>query len=207
MNISVPGCCLIIGQQGSGKSYLLKYFIYKNRSILKYGIVFSHTAFNEGNLDYLPKKYIYSDYQPDKAYNLMKIQESLPKEKRHLAFIILDDCVYDKWTTCKYFKRMITQLRHYNILVIICAQYANKIPPDIRENCFQACLFNLSTKNSIEAAYESYGQKFESYTDFKNFLLENTKDRNFIFYNKLDNEKPYKISKAPPKIPRFRLKY
>src|SRR5690606_30200211 len=97
MNFTLPGLIIITATQGSGKSHLVKYIIYQNKNKLKYGVAFSHTAFNEGNLMYLPKKYIFAEYKPDILHNLMNIQEKISKNKRPLAFVILDDCVFDSW--------------------------------------------------------------------------------------------------------------
>jgi hypothetical protein len=209
MNISTPGLVIITASQGSGKSHLMKYIISQHKQKLKYGIAFSHTAFNEGNLSYIPKKYIFAQYQPDKLQNLMKIQESLPQGKRPLAFVILDDCLFDSWVNCKHFNRLMTQLRHYNILVIITTQYVNKISTMIRENAFQVCIFASDTERSLKSLYESYGQKFEKFSDFKDYIMKNTGDYKFIFYNRneMDKDKQYQILKAPAKLPNFRLKY
>ena len=194
---------------GEGKSHLVKYLIKSNKNQLKYGIVFSHTAFNEGNFDYIPKKYIYTSYMPEKLNNLMIIQEQQEKKERCAAFVILDDCVFDSWIYCKYFNRLITQVRHYNVLVIITTQYVNKIPPVIRENAFQVCIFNSDTKRSLSILYESYGQKFTTFEDFKKYILNNTGQHRFIYYNRKENEKEkqYLIMRAPKKIKPFRLEY
>lgn len=195
MKCTIPGVVLICGSQGSGKSNLLKYIIKSNRDTLKYGIAFSHTAFRDGNLEYIPKKYIHNQYNPEIMRNLMSIQSKLDDDNRHPAFVILDDCVIDSWVNCKFFSQMITQVRHYNLFVVITTQYVNKIPAFIRENAMQICMFSADIKRSIDALYESFGQKFETVDKFKKYLLENTKDYNFILYNRKDMT--YSKMKAP----------
>ena len=206
MKLSIPGLVLIIGAQGSGKSHLLRHLIYSNRKRLSYGIVFSHTAFNEGNLEYIPSKYVYSQYNPTALQALMKIQSDIPKHKRKSAFVLLDDCVFDSWINCKVFSQLATQLRHYDVLLIITSQHLKKIPAFIRENASATALFQMDTENSIKAAYECYGQRFNNEREFKKFLFANTLKRQFVYYEK-NSDKPYMIMKAPQKVPKFKLKY
>src|SRR5690606_27755811 len=149
MDITTPGLVIISGQQGSGKSNLLKYIVKLLRKQLKYGVMFSQTAFNEGNLDYIPEKYIHTQYNPEILHNLMKIQAGLDKENRHLAFVIFDDCIVDSWVNCKWFNQLVTQVRHYNILIIITTQYINKVPIMVRENAFQVAMFSADTHRCI----------------------------------------------------------
>ena len=205
MDITVPGLVIISGQQGSGKSNLLKYIMKLLRSKLKYGIAFSQTAFNEGNLDYIPKKYVYTQYDPIALGNLMKIQAAQTKEKRHLAFVVFDDCVVDSWVNCKLFNQLVTQVRHYNVLIIITTQWISKIPPMVRENGFQVAMFSADTHRALEALFESYGQKFENLNQFKKYLQQNTQDFHFVFYNRKDNS--YKKLKAPAVVKIRKYKY
>ena len=205
MEFSIPGVVLICGSQGSGKSNLLQHIMKISQPKLKYGIAFSHTAFRDGNLGYIPQKYVHTQYKPEIMANLMKIQASLPDKNRHPAFVVLDDCMIDSWVNCKYFNQMITQVRHYNLFVVITTQYVNKIPPVIRENAMQVCMFKASTKRSINALYESFGQKFETQEEFKQFLYRNTEDYKFILYKSADVS--YVIAKAPAKAKCRPFKY
>jgi hypothetical protein len=61
----------------------------------------------------------------------------------------------------------------------------------------------------LEALWESYGQKFESLNDFKNYVMKNLGKYKFIYYNKDNQEKKlddvYKVMMAPQKIPKFKI--
>jgi hypothetical protein len=41
----------------------------------------------------------------------------------------------------------------------------------------------MTGKRALEALYESYGQQFDLYMDFKKYLLENTGNHQFIWYD------------------------
>lgn len=68
----------------------------------------------------------------------------------------------------------------------------------IRENAFQVCIFASDTERSLKSLYESYGQKFEKFADFKDYIMANTGNFQFIFYNRneMDKGKQYQILKA-----------
>jgi hypothetical protein len=209
LNLNQTGLIIVTASMGSGKSYLVKYIVYNNRDYFDYGIVFSQTAFNDCNFEYIPKNYIYSSYNPQKLKNLMILQKKQPESQRKRAFVILDDCVFDSWVYCKHFNQLITQVRHYNVLVIITTQYINKVTPVIRENAFQVAIFHSDIERSLKALYESYGQMFNDYNTFKKWLMDNTGEHKFIWYNRKENKKEnrYKIMRCPENIPRFKLNY
>lgn len=61
----------------------------------------------------------------------------------------------------------------------------------------------------MEAAYDSYGQEFETYDEFKNWLNSRTtpvEEHNFCWKDKM-NDAPWVVHVAPPVIPKFRLDY
>jgi AAA+ ATPase superfamily predicted ATPase len=208
MNISIPSLIIITASIGSGKSHLLRYIIHKIKDKLDYGIAFSHTNFDAENLEYIPKKFIHNNYDPEIIKKLLKIQAAQPEKTRKTAFVILDDFLFDKWPTCKVFNQLITELRHFKVFVVINTQYINKVPPLIRENALNVAMFKSDTERSLTALFESYGQSFENKNEFKKYLLTKTGDHKFIWYTRTANNMKdrYKIMEAPAKIPKFMLK-
>jgi hypothetical protein len=78
-------------------------------------------------------------------------------------------------------------------------------------NAFQVAIFNMTGKRALKVLYESYGQQYDSYTDFRKYLLENTSNHQFIWYDARNEsstvEKRYKIVHCPEKIPEFEMKF
>jgi hypothetical protein len=72
-------------------------------------------------------------------------------------------------------------------------------------------MFNITGKRALEALYESYGQQFDTYTDFKKYLLENTANYQFIWDDARNGESTiegrYQIVHCPEKIPKFQMKF
>ena len=72
--------------------------------------------------------------------------------------------------------------------------------------CQLLAIFKQSTKRSIEALYESFGLNYGTYAEFERYLMENTENHQFIFYD-FNSQDPYKIMRAPNNIPNFMLKF
>ena len=206
-----PGLHIICGLQGGGKSHLIKYIMYENRRTFSWGIVFTQTKFGGGNFDYVPKNFIHEQYSPAKLKALKNLQKKyIANEKKPAAFVIFDDCLYGKIWNDPELLSLCTQLRHYNITCIISTQYPQAIPPSIRTNAFTVSMFQMTTKISINALFESYGQLFENFNAYKDYLFANTGDHSFLLFDARNGgttvAERYYIMKAPADIPKFMVK-
>lgn len=211
LDFKPPYLLLINGKQGSGKSHFITYLLRENmlsENKFDYGIVFCNTAFEDSSWQFLPKNYVYEEFQEEVLDNLMKLQrKNLMAGINTSAFVIFDDALDDpdQWT-CKAMKKLSTQLRHYNISMIISTQYVNLVPPRFRGNSMYSIFFDVgSGVRELEALYSAYGQRFKNYQEFKEFYYNNIKNHQFIMYNKDSDE--YLVYKAPAEIPKFTFKY
>ncbi len=212
-DIEIPSLNIITDSQGSGKSHLIRYICYKLRKQIDYAVVFSNTFFDNDPFDYINSAFVHPEFNECVIENMMETQAKLvEKNKIKEALLILDDCLDDKeqWTSAAM-KKLTTQLRHYHITVIIATQYCNIIPARVRSNSMNTFMFYSDNKNSLEALYNSYGQQFESYNDFKQYILQKTGNYKFIYFNKTKNEgtieKNFRVFKCPQDIPKFKLKH
>jgi tRNA uridine 5-carbamoylmethylation protein Kti12 len=210
MNINIPSIIIVAGKPGSGKSHFIKYWFYINRKNFDFGIVLTKTSFDDG-YKFIPKDFIHPDYDEDKISALMKLQASLIKKGIYKkAFIILDDCLTKDFNN-QVFQDLVTQSRHFNITLVISTQYIYKVNPTIRECANYAIIFRQSTKRSLEALYESFGQHFNKLDKFQQFVIDNTNDHQFVFVDinsSSDNiNEIYKVMKVPDKIPKFTVKF
>lgn len=205
-----PFSMLINGKQGSGKSYFLKWLMRDNYYSDKpwdYGVVFSNTLF-DGSFDYIPKDYQYEEFNETVLKNLMEIQKNNHKKgiNKH-AFVIFDDCLFDAdQFTNPTIKKLCTQLRHYNISVIIATQYCHLVPPFVRGNAMYSLFFNVGEGvRELQAIFDAYGQRFRDYKQFKDVYYKYTKNHHFIMYDKESGE--YKAYVAPEHIPQFKIEF
>ena len=210
LTITIPGFVIINGYMGSGKSHLIKWLVHKYRKQFDYAVVFCNTSFAGDSFKYIDPKFIHPTYEEEKLIAIMDLQADLVKQGvKKNCLLIMDDCLDDNQFKSPPFKRLCTQLRHYNITCIISCQYPNAIPPRFRTNAFQSAIFFMGTEKALKALYESYGQMFETFRDFKGFVMKNTGNYNFILYDSKNLspkiEDKYKVYCCPVKIPNFTL--
>ena len=213
MNIDIPSLILINGSQGLGKSYLIRYLMYEHRKDFHFGVIFTNTYFEDDSFEYVKKSYVHPEYNEEVLQNLMDLQiKNKEKGIEKQGFVIFDDCLYDRLQfSSEVLKRLCTQLRHFNLTVIMSTQYPNSLPSCVRANAMSVFMFNTNNKNALEALYNSYGQAFDNYNEFKKYILTNTGDHKFIYYNKMKPSEniydDFKIMRAPSKIPKFKIKF
>jgi len=209
--LNKPFFLIIAGKPGSGKSHLIKFIMMINHpnysnDPFEYGIVFTKTKFNGNYDDYIPDKLVHCMYNEQILANLLKMQADT--QGAHRAFLILDDCLEERAFRSQLFTDLCTQFRHYNISFILSTQYIYKVPPTLRECSTGAIMFRQTTDASMDALWRSFGQWFGKCQDFKQYLLENTGDHKFIFFQPETSheetiDEVYKVMKSPANIPRF----
>lgn len=213
MAVEIPSLNFIVGLQGGGKSHLIKYIMYRNRNQFDFGIVFSNTGFASGNFNYLNKRFVHLQYDEAVLANFKKlIEEQIKKGKKPCTFVVFDDCLDRKNWYSQELISLATQVRHYNTLVIISTQYPQQIMPIFRENSFHTYMFHMNSKCAIRALFDSFGQMFDSYDDFKTYFLKATGERHqFLAYNARNGgttiDDRYEVLVAPEKIPDFHIKF
>lgn len=187
--IKLPSLLVIAGKSKRGKSYLIQYVVtvLGTQKKIKFGLVFCRTKFNCG-YDYFPDNKIIEGFKEDLLVKylekLKKYGEDHPiteKQKEQgiktnipPSIIIFDDIIGQINMNSNIFTNFLSSYRHYNISIIIATQFINKISTLFREQADIAIMFEQNTRRSIESLYESYGQEFDNYNSFKNFLKQNT---------------------------------
>jgi hypothetical protein len=138
--------------------------------------------------------------------NLIKLQEgNIKKGIKKRAFVILDDCLCEDELKSQKIKELAVQGRHHFISVIMTTQYPYLISPTIRGQISCSLCFDVGlTRRSLEALYDSYGQRFKSYNDFKDFYYKAIKDYKFI---SVQNNDEVKVLRALENIDSFKLKF
>lgn len=205
--ISMPGVCLINSKSQGGKSHAAHCIFYANRHKFAWGIGFGNTIFNENNMSFIPPKFKHLRYKQTVLREVLIQQVKVPQERRPLVFIHFDDCITDFQNEDKVLFEAITQTKHYNIFIMITTQSINKVPNFARENAFQVMLFKIFSRNQLEAAYDSYGQDFDTIKTFKKEVNNRLGEHVFAFVNRHGNGQ-WKFCKfPPPPLPAFKFHF
>lgn len=222
--IKTPCMIVIAGKSKRGKSYLIKYIITMLgiQKKFKFGLVFVKTKFN-GGYDYFDSNKVIEGYNERLLRNYLNTLKEYgeknpvtPEQKLRgvrtnipPSLIVFDDIIGNVDLNSGIMSQFLTTYRHYNITVICAVQYIFKIPPVFREQVDIAVMFEQSTEKSIKALYESYGQHFETFKKWKDFLMEYTNKpfHCLIFNEDGDDNDRYFRYKAPSAYPDVTFKF
>jgi hypothetical protein len=180
--------CLLIGKRGTGKSVLAQaLMMYKTH--FRRGVCVAKTE--EGNHfweQYIPKMFIHYTYSPKITRSVLEMQKKttrrLPNGDPEPLFVIFDDCLSDPAfakdpTTAELFMNG----RHFNIFVLITAQFVFSIPPSLRTNVdYVFCLRDNIFKNR-QRLYDAFFGNFENFRIFDRTFKECTVNNECIVLN------------------------
>tara|TARA_R110002074_G_scaffold19910_1_gene63082 strand:- start:12902 stop:13648 length:747 start_codon:yes stop_codon:yes gene_type:complete len=165
--------CVLIGKRNTGKSTLVTDILYHKKH-LPAGIVMSATE--EGNHHYqqfVPDLFIYSDYDKDAIERVLERQRQILLHKKPIqpAFILLDDCMYDKKfmkDTC--IRKCFMNGRHWKIFFMLTMQYCMDLTPDLRANVDYVFILRENIIQNREKLYKSFFGIFPTFDMFNQIM-------------------------------------
>jgi len=141
INGAGPATCVFIGKRGTGKSTLVADILYHCKKI-PMGVAISATE--DGNAFYsshIPDIFIHGEYKPDVIQQIITRQKKAiaknpgKKDSTNDAFVLLDDCMYDKrMIKDPNIRGIFMNGRHWRITFMLTMQYCMDLPPDLRTN-------------------------------------------------------------------------
>lgn len=170
---------VFIGKRNTGKSYCMKDILSHHKD-LPVGIVISPTETANNYFEkFIPNMLIYDEYQPAIVKRFLDRQININKHKNdqvkkygssdidNRAFLILDDCLYDKsWPTDKNIRSIFMNGRHYKIFFLITMQYCLGLPPILRANIDYVFIFKNNLIKEREKIYNHYAGIFNDFNTF-----------------------------------------
>jgi hypothetical protein len=220
---SIPDNAIVtlIGMRNTGKSFLVKDHLFHHKDI-PIGTVISPTeGANKYFSDFIPKVFIHENIDENIVANVLKrqklIQKKIYKEiKTHgrtnidpRAFLILDDCLYDKkWIKDENIRCLFLNGRHWKISFIITLQDPLGLPPVLRNNIDYVFILRENKINNRRRIYEHYAgmfPKFELFCsvmdqcteNYECLVIHNTSKSNKIedqvFWYKAEKHEDFKI--------------
>jgi len=211
---------VFIGKRNTGKSYCMKDILSYHKE-LPVGIVISPTETANNYFEkFIPNMLIYDEYEPGIVKKFLDRQVNINKQKNDQlkkygtseidsrAFLILDDCLYDKtWPTDKNIRSIFMNGRHYKIFFLITMQYCLGLPPILRANIDYVFIFKNNLIKEREKIYHHYAGIFNNFETFCT-VMDNCTDNyeclvidNKVQSNKLEDQvKWYKAKEVDFKL-------
>ena len=180
---------VFIGKRNTGKSYCMKDIMSYNRDI-PVGVVVSPTERANGYFEkFIPKMLIYDELEEKLVSKFLNRQINITKDrKRELekhgsstidprAFLILDDCMYNKAAMKdKNIRCIFMNGRHYKIFLLITMQHGLGLPPDLRSNIDYVFIFRNNIVKEREKIYNHYAGMFPTFDVFNQVMNQCTEN-------------------------------
>jgi hypothetical protein len=138
-----------LGKKDTGKSFLVRDILANTQACFPIGTVISGTEVaNEFFQNMVPSKLIHDKYRPEIVMNAIKRQLAVKQARNNAkrnsggnssmdprAFLILDDCLYDKsWINEESTRYIFMNGRHIDMVTMITMQYPLGVSPNLRTN-------------------------------------------------------------------------
>lgn len=186
-NIKDGSTILFIGRRGTGKSTLVA-DMFRHHTNWPVGVVISGTErANHFFEKFIPKMLIYDEFEPGILDRFIERQEKITNQCTNemkkfgrsdidpRAFMILDDCLYDKsWPNDKNIRCLFMNGRHYNITFAITMQFPLGIPPVLRANVDYVFILRDNMIKNRERIYQQYAGMFPTFESFSQVLNQTT---------------------------------
>ena len=201
-----PTVSLFVASPRKGKTNCIKhqimvnsYFSEDDKTKFQFGIVITGSKFNN-DYKYIPEDYVFEwDDHEEALENYLNTLQQMKEDYGKIPpnFVIYDDTVGLMSKFDGQLNNFFSVHRHYNCHVFIAVQHLNTgsstLLREITTRCF---MFSASGFNTIKSLFESFGQKFEKFPEFRSFFLEHTKeDYTALVYD--DEEERFFTFRAP----------
>jgi len=200
---------VLIGKKDTGKSFLVRDILANTRSCFPVGTVISGTEVaNPFFQDMVPSKLIHDKYSPGIVMNAIKRQLAVKQQRNHdkkshggnsnsdpRAFLILDDCLYDKsWINEESTRYVFMNGRHIDMVTLITMQYPLGITPNLRTNVDFVFILRENNITNRKRIYDNYAGMFPTFEMFCQFMDQCTENyeclviANGVQSNKLEDQ-------------------
>ena len=197
---------VLIGKKDTGKSFLVRDILANTRACFPVGTVISGTEVaNPFFQDMVPSKLIHDKYSPGIVMNAIKRQLAVKQQRNHdkkahggnsnsdpRAFLILDDCLYDKsWINEESTRYVFMNGRHIDMVTLITMQYPLGITPNLRTNIDFVFILRENNITNRKRIYDNYAGMFPTFEMFCQFMDQCTENYECLVIN--NNSKSNKL--------------
>ena len=210
---------VLVGKRDTGKSFLVKDILANCHECFPVGTVISGSEVASPFFqDIVPSKLIHDKYNPNIVMGAIKRQMAVKQSRNNQmrggshssidprAFLILDDCLYDKsWMNEESTRYVFMNGRHIDLMTMITMQYPLGVPPNLRTNIDFVFILRETVIGNRKRIYENYAGMFPTFQMFCQFMDQCTENYeclvvcNGIQSNRLEDQVFwYKAKEHPP---------
>lgn len=210
---------VLVGKRDTGKSFLVKDILANTHDCFPIGTVISGSEVASPFFqDIVPSKLIHDKYNPNIVMGAIKRQMAVKQARNSetrsgshsnidpRAFLILDDCLYDKtWMNEESTRYVFMNGRHIDLMTMITMQYPLGVPPNLRTNIDFVFILRETVIGNRKRIYENYAGMFPTFQMFCQFMDQCTENYeclvvcNGIQSNRLEDQVFwYKAKEHPP---------
>ena len=175
-SINDDSIVVMLGKRRTGKSYLVKDLLWYHQD-LPVGTVVSPTeCVNEFYSSIVPSLFIHDAVTPELLASFVRRQRLITKRMTRdiarmgaskidpRAFLLLDDCLYDKtWANNEQIRFLFMNGRHIKSLVLITMQYPLGIPPNLRTNIDYTFILRENNVSIQKRIFDNYAGMFPNF--------------------------------------------
>lgn len=181
---------VLIGKRDTGKSFLVRDILANTRDCFPVGTVISGSEVtNPFFQEMVPSKLIHDKYNPSIVMGAIK-RQMVAKQARNAdkknggnssidprAFLILDDCLYDKtWMNEESTRYIFMNGRHIDMVTLITMQYPLGVGPNLRTNIDFVFILRETVLNNRKRIYDNYAGMFPTFQMFCQFMDQCTEN-------------------------------
>ena len=186
---------VFIGARNTGKSFLVKDLLYHHRHIPVGTCISPTEEANKCFSDIIPPIFIHNEYTPELIEKVLarqkdivtKIQTGGPEMKNidPKAFLLMDDCLYDRsWVKDKSIREIFMNGRHWKLLFLLTMQYPLGVTPNLRSNIDWVFILRNNIMRDRKTLYEHYAGMFPTFEIFCETLSACTENYECLVINK-----------------------
>jgi hypothetical protein len=204
-----PSVNIFVGKSKSGKTHLLKYFLYELSLKQKIDLVllFSRTS-EQPQYNFIPEQWRHPDFSLDIFKKVVKMQRK--SQRKHGAkpniVLIIDDGNSASKSKTEDFINLLNSYRHYNLTLILGIQYlSGNVSTNFREQVDNCYIFKTKSGPSLEGNYKAF---FESLgIGYKEYVQMNKQLPKFHCFHINQDSDDVEICIAPPELPNYEFIY
>jgi hypothetical protein len=181
---------VLIGKRDTGKSFLVRDILANTRDCFPVGTVISGSEVtNPFFQEMVPSKLIHDKYNPSIVMGAIK-RQMVAKQARNAdkknggnsnvdprAFLVLDDCLYDKtWMNEESTRYIFMNGRHIDMVTLITMQYPLGVGPNLRTNIDFVFILRETVLNNRKRIYDNYAGMFPTFQMFCQFMDQCTEN-------------------------------